>query len=100
MCGPLEELIRSKAFMKRPFDERKEILTCYGALGRGSLDLLRSIVTGEVDHLDEKTCAAAAYGISLVEDNEARSLLEHLVKTADGHLRYSASEALAQVDSM
>jgi hypothetical protein len=96
---PLEELIRGRAFMKRPLDERKEIFRCYGALGKGSLEFLRSVITGQAGHLDDKSRAVAAYGIALVEGGDARSLLEHLVETADGPLRSSAAEALAQMDS-
>jgi hypothetical protein len=79
-------------------DERKEVLRCYGALGAGSLNMLKAIATGEAGHLDEKTRALAAYGIAMVRSDEAKSLLRHLIETADGPLRYSASEALAQIE--
>jgi hypothetical protein len=91
----LENLIWSKTFNKKQLDEKKEILRCYGSLGAGSLGLLKSIVTGEMDHLDDKTRAAAAYGLALIETEEADQILISLVDEADGPVRYAAAEARA-----
>jgi len=94
----LEETIKDKAFRRRAIDEKKETMITYGTLGEKSFGLLKAMILGDVDGIDDRTCAAAAYGLAMIDDAQAVSLLRALAETGDGPVKFAACEALSLLD--
>jgi hypothetical protein len=94
----LHDNIKDKKFRKRPLDERREMMVAYGAQGLRSLELLKAVLDGKVHRWDKKTRACAAYGVAVIDDDEARLLLRTLADEGKGPIRYAAAEAYASLD--
>jgi hypothetical protein len=94
----LRDIIKGKSFRKKPLDERKDMMTVYGSLGRGSFELLRSILDGKVHRWDKKTRACAAYGLAMIGDNESVQLLKTCAGKGGGPMRHAASDALVGLE--
>ncbi|MFH1312957.1 MAG: HEAT repeat domain-containing protein [Candidatus Eisenbacteria bacterium] len=94
----LYDTIKDKDFRKRPLDERKDMMTVYGSLGRGSFELLRSILDGKVHRWDKKTRACAAYGLAMIGDDESVELLRTSAGKGRGPMRHAASDALVGLE--
>jgi hypothetical protein len=94
----LHDIIKDKTFRKKPLDERKDMATVYGSLGRDSFDLLKSILDGRVHRWDKKTRACAAYGLAMIGDGESVGTLKAASTEGRGPIRHAASDALAGLE--
>jgi hypothetical protein len=94
----LHDIIKDKTFRNKPLDERKDVMTVYGSLGRESFELLRSILDGQVHRRDKKTRACAAYGLAMIGDDESVDLLRVSADTGRGPIRHAASDALTGIE--
>jgi hypothetical protein len=95
----LELLVTDKAFNKRSTDEKREVMRTYGSLGKDSYEFLKAVITGQHKHLDEKTRAAAVYGIAMTNNDQASQFLRGILKRSEGPIRYAASEALVTFEN-
>jgi HEAT repeat protein len=93
----IEPLITDRSFNKKSPDEQREIMRTYGSLGEGSFELLEAIVDGRFRHLEERSRAAAVYGIAVIDTGDAMMLLADLAGHDEGLIKNAAAEALATI---
>jgi HEAT repeat protein len=91
----LEEAILDSRFEAKAPDEKRRFMEVYGALGSESYEFLRAFIDGKHGDASETTRACAVYGLATAGGSAARQMLEKLLRSGAGPVKYAASEAVA-----
>jgi HEAT repeat protein len=94
----LKDAIAGSGFEAKATDEKRRFMEVYGTLGSGSVDFLKAYIEGRAGGATETTRACAAYGLAMTGGSAAREVLEGLLLSGEGPLRYAASEAISMLE--